>query len=145
MVANAEVGSSFEPFIRLPRRFETEGIHNLKVTLTDSYFNQVSSSAKFTFREDAGIPQVRILAPPDGATLKLGQEVTIIAEARDPGGFVDRVQFYLGDQLLTTRRSAPFQVTFKLDADLGETVIRVVGVDAAKNEGVDEIGVKIIK
>ena len=141
VVANALSGSALEPLIRLPRRFETEGIHNLKVTLIDSYFNQVSKSVRFTFQEDAGIPQVRILAPPDGATLKLGQEVTIIAEVRDPGGYVDRAQFFLGDQLLTTRRSAPFQVTFKLDADLGETVIRVVGVDAAKNEGEDEVQV----
>lgn len=145
VVANALSGSSLEPLIRLPRRFETEGIHNLKVTLTDSYFNQVSSSVRFTFKEDAGIPQVRILAPPDGAVLKLGQEITIIAEARDPGGFVDRVQFFLGDQLLTTRRSSPFQVTFTLDADPGETVIRVVGIDAARNEGVDEVGVEIVK
>ena len=145
-VARALSGSSLMPMIRLPRRFETAGDHTLKVTIVDSYFNQATDSVRFTFLEDAGIPQVRILAPAEGSMLQSGSEVTVRVEAEDPGGSVDRVQFFLGDQLLTTRRgTSPFELTFILSAPAGSKTLRAIAIDSAKNEGMDEVGVHIME
>ena len=145
LVARTDSGSTMEPMIRLPRRFDASGMHTLKVTLTDSYFNQVSDSVRFTFREDEGTPQVRIIEPVPGSSLTIGSQVTIRAEAEDPGGSIDRVQFFLGDQLLTTRRgSSPYELTFTLTGEAGASMIRVIGIDDAKNEGVDEVEVTIV-
>ena len=146
LVARTSSGSLAEPMIRLPRRFETEGFHTLKVTLTDSYFNQVSDSVRFTFREDEGTPQVRIIEPSPGSSVTVGSQVTIRVEAEDPGGMIDRVQFFLGDQLLTTRRGTPpYELTFMLDVPVGPAIIRAIGIDDAKNEGMDEVEVSIIE
>ena len=144
-VARALSGSSLMPMIRLPRRFETAGDHTLKVTIVDSYFNQATDSVRFTFLEDAGIPQVRILGPAEGSTLHNGSEVTMRVEAEDPGDSVDRVQFFLGDQLLTTRRgTSPFELIFVLSAPAGSTTLRAIAIDSAKNEGMDEIVITIV-
>ncbi len=145
IVAEVGSGSDLNPLIRIPRRFDTSGTHTLKVTLTDSYFNQASDSIHFTFREDEGAPQVRIIEPLPGASLTSGSEVTVRVEAEDPGGSIDRVQFFLGDQLLSTRRgSSPYELTFTLDAPAGSSTIRAIGIDGAKNEGVDEVEVMIV-
>lgn len=145
LVARTDSGSIMEPMIRLPRRFDTAGTHTLKVILTDSYFNQVSNSVRFTFREDENIPHVRIIEPLPGSTLILGSQVTIRVEAEDAGGSIDRVQFFLGGKLLTTRRgSSPYELMFTLTGEPGASTIRVIGIDDAKNEGVDEVEVEII-
>jgi len=144
-VAHVLSGSSLTPMIRIPRRFDTAGDHVLKVTVTDSYFNQSTDSVRFTFLEDAGIPQVQILTPPAGSILRVGSDVTVRVEAVDPGGSIDRVQFFLGDQLLTTRRgSSPFELTFTIPAIEGQSFLRAVAIDSAKNEGLDEVEVTIV-
>jgi penicillin-binding protein 1A len=143
-VAVVGSGSSLAPTIRLPRRFTTSGIHILTVTLIDSYFNQVSDSVHFNFREDSGTPQVSILSPFDGAVLTVGSTVTVRVDARDPGGAIDRVQFFLRDKLITTRREAPYEAVFTVEGEPGSTTLRVVAQDVAKNQGEDAIEVEII-
>ena len=52
IVARTGSGESVQPRIRLTRRFEVSGTHTLKVTLTDSYFNQVTDEVRFRFVEE---------------------------------------------------------------------------------------------
>jgi membrane peptidoglycan carboxypeptidase len=56
IVARALAGTSLNPRIRLTRRFDPSGLHMLKVTLIDSYFNQVSDTVRFRFTESADAP-----------------------------------------------------------------------------------------
>jgi membrane peptidoglycan carboxypeptidase len=142
IVARTE-GSVREPMIRLPRRFDISGTHSLRVTIVDSYFNEVSDTVRFSFREDSGMPQVSIFSPQPGSILAIGSKVTVRVNATDPGGSIDRVQFFLGDELLTTRREAPYEATFTVQGGPGPTVLRAVAMDSAKNEGVDEMSVTL--
>ena len=143
IVAVADSGS--EPSIKLPRRFDKSGTHSLHVILTDSYFNQVEDSVRFRFEEDKGKPVVSLKTPREESIIPIGSELKISAEAHDSGGAIDRVQFYIGDQLITTRRDSPYEIIYKVEGEPGPTVLKVKALDLAKNEGVDEIAVELIE
>lgn len=57
------------------------------------------------------LPTVSLTAPAAGAELLAGEEVTLIADARDPGGSVLSVEFFAGDQTLGLVTRSPFQIT----------------------------------
>jgi membrane peptidoglycan carboxypeptidase len=133
------------PEIRLPRRFDTSGTHTLVVTLVDSYFNAVQKSVRFTFIEDKSGPSIQILEPGEGAMLTRGTTIRVRAEAQDREGGIDRVQFFLGPQLIRTVRREPYQVDMEITAPLGITKIRAVARDGARNESEAEIVVKVVE
>jgi membrane peptidoglycan carboxypeptidase len=145
IVARSLSGYSLTPTIRIPRRFDTSGTHRLVVTLVDSYFNEVQDSVRFRFEEDSGAPKVSITSPREGSSLTIGSRVTVKVDARDAGGSIDRVQFFLGDQLIMTKRKEPFEATFPIEGEPGSSAIKAVAWDLARNKGEDEVGVELIR
>lgn len=70
-VARAASGADLTPKIRLTRRFDPSGTHTLRVTLTDSYFNTVSDTVRFTFevnpKDVRGTQRKSVEVVPEGA------------------------------------------------------------------------------
>jgi glucose/arabinose dehydrogenase len=58
-------------------------------------------------------PTVSITAPAGGASVQLGQSLTIRANAQDPDGSVVAVSFYEGTTLIGTDESSPFERTWE--------------------------------
>jgi hypothetical protein len=55
-------------------------------------------------------PEVTLTGPAGGAGIVESCPVTLAAEAADPDGAVDRVEFYLNDVLVGTDQAAPYRV-----------------------------------
>lgn len=127
---------SAEPFtqvLRVPRTISESGQHTLTVTLTDEYYNTVSTSVSFTFEEDERAPQINIVLPRGDIRLPQGGELTMSANAADQEGGLKYVQFFLDDTLLTTKPKEPFEFTYKLTEAPGVYTIKAVATDMAGN------------
>ncbi len=57
-------------------------------------------------------PSVAITSHQNGAEIETGENITVIAYAVDTDGTIDRVEFYLGTQLVGTDNTAPYEITF---------------------------------
>ena len=75
--------------------------------------------------------------------MKRGSGLTILAEADDDEGGIKYVQFFLDDQLLTTKPRAPFSLTYTIDVEPGEHRIRAEATDFAGNAKRDEVEITV--
>ncbi len=98
--------------IRIPSSV-AEGRHTLTISVQDEYFNTVTKSLSITIEQDRTAPSITLLSPEDGASFTQGESVLLQADVQDNSG-IDRVQFFMNDVLLTTKRSAPFSVDIPL-------------------------------
>ncbi len=132
----------FSGMVRAPRSISKDGSHTLRVKIVDKYFNTATAETTFRFETDANAPQVRFLQPTDGATFTAGASVNISVDAEDAGG-VELVQFFLDGTLLTTRRSAPYELTYTLNEAPGTHLLKATAKDSAGNESSDEVEITI--
>ena len=126
-----------EPFtqtLRVPRSVSESGRHTLSVTLTDAFFNTVTSSVQFTFEEDTTPPTVRFILPRDDIRLPQGGSLTMRADARDFEGGLKYVQFYLDDKLLTTKPTEPFELSYDITEEPGEYTLEARALDMSGNK-----------
>lgn len=130
-----------EPFVqplRVPRSISENGSHTLLVTLTDAYYNTVSSSVRFTFKEDERSPQVRILLPSaEEISLPSGGSLRMKVDAEDQESGLKYVQFYLGETLLTTKPKEPYEMNYTITQGAGVYTLTVKAVDMAGNTSED--------
>ena len=82
-------------------------------------------------------------APRGDLRAKTGDKIILEAEAEDSEGGVKYVQFYVDEQLLTTKPSAPFRLEWDNNLEPGEYVLRAVATDMAGNEDEDQIDLTI--
>ncbi len=134
--------SPFERMVRVPRSIEENGTHTFKVKLTDQYYNIATAQASFRFEADRGVPRVTFLRPQDGSVYPSGSTVNIAVDAQDDGG-IERLQFYLGDTLLTTRRSAPYELSYVLNEQPGVYMLRAIARDSAGNESEGSVEIRV--
>ncbi|GIP45605.1 hypothetical protein J45TS6_40640 [Paenibacillus sp. J45TS6] len=80
---------------------QQSGYTNLEV-----YLNGIVSSGSVS-------PVVTINSPTHHTIITAGDSVTIAAEAIDPDGSIDRVEFYQGDQLLGEDKAEPYSFEWK--------------------------------
>lgn len=91
---------------------------------------------------DTSAPIVFITAPLDGATVSATSAIdaTVLDD-----GTVDKVQFYVDNQLVLEQFTAPFHATWNTRQFANGTThsIRVDGFDTAKNKGSKQIQVTV--
>jgi hypothetical protein len=75
-----------------------------------------------------GAPIVSITQPAQGAGFAFGSNVTITADACDPGGAVTKVEFYKDDVKLGEDTTAPYSYTWA-SAPTGQYVLRATATD----------------
>ena len=136
-------GTTFEPALQLPRSIRQEGTHTLEVVVTDRYFNKATDSVTFSFGEDESAPSVALLSPADDIAVVSGTTLEIRAEARDVEGGVKYVQFFLDDQLLTTKPREPYEFSYVLDLQPGNYRLRAVATDLAGRTGESDVMVTV--
>jgi hypothetical protein len=74
--------------------------------------------------------------------MPVGSEIVLNVEAEDAGG-IERVEFYMDGQLLTVKRTSPYQLQYTLKEAAGPHLIRAVARDTAGNEGEAELQLNI--
>lgn len=55
-------------------------------------------------------PEVTLTAPTDGEIFLYPEDILLAADATDPDGLIDRVEFYVEGRLVGTARTAPYEV-----------------------------------
>ncbi|MBI3619205.1 transglycosylase domain-containing protein [Candidatus Peregrinibacteria bacterium] len=139
-----ETNAPFKAILHVPRSIDRSVSHSLAVTVTDSYFNQMTETVSFRFGENTGIPQVQITSPAKGSVLsKTGSGLTITADASDESG-IKYVEFYLDDLLLGRTPREPYTVTYPLTTvSPGPHRIRAVATDPSGKAGEDEEAITV--
>ncbi len=133
----------FAPTLRLPRSIDKEGTHQLKVTLTDSYYNQASQTVNIRFDEDRTSPQVQFVIPLSGISIRQGSTLHMTADASDDGG-IRYVEFYLDDLLLARKPVAPYELSYPMkNASPGPHSLRAVATDFGGNTSEARVGVVV--
>jgi membrane peptidoglycan carboxypeptidase len=128
--------------IRVPRSVDKNGTHTLKITITDQYYNTASDSTNFTFGADSSGPSIRLLTPAAGATIKSGDSLSMSADANDPAG-VKYVEFFLNNQLLTTKPQAPYMLTYPVTLPVGTYTLKTVATDFSGNKADDSVVITV--
>ena len=73
-------------------------------------------------------PQVTLTVPTSGSTFVAGENITLAANASDPGGFVTKVDFYRSGTLIGTDTSSPYSVVWT-NAQKGTYDLTAVATD----------------
>jgi hypothetical protein len=101
-----------------------------------------SASATYLVYADSSAPTVSFVAPAYGAVLRRGS-IGVSASATDPNG-VARVDFYANGQLIGSRSSAPYTVTWNARrAARGSYTLTARATDTAGNVGEASIPVTL--
>lgn len=141
--AGTATAEPFDMALRVPRSVAESGMHTLTVQLTDEYYNVARAEVKFQFQEDNTPPEVRILSPQDGTTLKPGEKLVLRADAFDDEGGIKYVQFYLQGRLLSNDPLPPYELTYPDQISPGTYTVRAKATDMADNTAEDEVEVEI--
>lgn len=107
------------------------GLYTLQLTVVRNDDNYEQASVQVTV--DNTPPEVEITYPPDGAEYVMEEDewVSIQAEARDNLS-IERVEFYLDDNLLSYDTVSPYNQKWTITA-MGTHTIHVIAIDAAGN------------
>ncbi|MDJ0838754.1 MAG: carboxypeptidase regulatory-like domain-containing protein [Acidobacteriota bacterium] len=105
-----------------PQPTLAEGPMTITVTVADKLGAVRQESVLVDVRFDADGPTIAFAGPAEGAIYNEGDPVTVEVTLTDPSG-VNRAEFYLGDELLGTDNSSPFQLhTFAPDVAVAQDI-----------------------
>lgn len=118
--ANDDLIAEVSRSVGQPQTFSTDwqppatGSHVLSARIFEAGVGS-STSAPVTITVNAGqtgntMPTAILTAPEDGLTLTTEQTVTLLAEASDPDGIVERVRFFASGSLLGETATRPFSL-----------------------------------
>ncbi|MEO6184235.1 MAG: putative Ig domain-containing protein, partial [Verrucomicrobiota bacterium] len=110
-LGNAPLGSSINAsnglFTWIPTSAQGNQVYNITVRVTDDGSPNLSDAKNFAVTVNAP-PIVSVINPTNGTTFIAGQKVSVVADASDPDGTVDRVEFFEGTNKVAESTSAPF-------------------------------------
>lgn len=89
------------------------------------------------------VPITSIIVPEKSTKYDLGQSVTIQAMALDYDGFIEKVEFYEGSNLIGTATSQPFKITW-INPPAGTYLITSKAIDNTNNISLSTNNVKVI-
>ncbi len=90
-------------------------------------------------------PSIGITQPNHNQTFTLGQDILIRANASDPEGKVQKVEFFQGDQVISTVETAPFEFNLQ-GAPIGNYVIKAkVFDDQGLTAGSSLVNISVIE
>ncbi len=132
----------FNAPIRMPRSIGESGNHKLKITITDEYYNTASDTVTFSFGGNSGGPEIRLIEPSGSVTIKTGDTLTMSANASAPAG-IKYVEFFLDNQLLTTKPSAPFNLSYTVTLPAGSYTLKAVATDFSGKKSDDAVEITV--
>jgi hypothetical protein len=99
-----------------------------KVFRASEYSADPTLRPKLMLEFDGNLPSVRLTAPNEGAVYTSGTTITLRADAIDPNGSVEQVEFFSNDVSLGFDTTAPYAFTWS-NAPLGVSRLTAVATD----------------
>lgn len=88
------------------------------------------------------VPSIEIVSPPDNSGFSEGESIAIAADAGDPDGVVERVDFWANDTLLDSDTTEPYAYTWA-DVAAGSYQMRAVAFDDMGDSAQDSVHVTV--
>ncbi|MFM2335540.1 MAG: hypothetical protein RIS91_1543 [Bacteroidota bacterium] len=109
----------------------SKGVYKVRLTVSDSIHSDYSDA--FIFVQDGGniAPEISITNPINGSTLIENQWVTIQASAEDLDGSIQRVQFFINGDSVSTDSAAPFE--HRIQVSTGNYATKAIATDNTGN------------
>jgi len=107
----------------------TEGIYNVKLTVSNGSYSDSDELFIIVSTNSNISPSVSIISPSDRAEFIAGKKVTILAEASDLDGSIEKVEFFEGENLIGTSLNTPYSIQWT--SGIGEYSITTVATDNA--------------
>lgn len=107
----------------------------LRVTNTDNRYDEEEVFVLVTDTENAA-PTVSLLSPENESTYSEGDVIELLASANDFDGTIDRVEFYEGDDLISTDNTEPYSTTWEPSS--GDYVLTAKAFDNGGAEGTSQ-------
>jgi len=138
--------------INISHVWQDDGFYNITYVLKDEY-HQTPSSDPFEVLIESESPDVQITSPFHGLYLKNRRflpflpwtiiigAVDIMVDSHDNLSGLERIEFYIDDELVATQTEDPYVFRWDDQAFFKHT-IRVVGIDRAGNQNYHEIIVR---
>ena len=93
---------------------------------------------------DNNNPTVEITSPDEGDQYEQGQNVTIIADANDVDGNLQKVKFFIDNYLINEDTESPYRYVWSTSAAaLGDHILKVEAVDTEQASSIDEVTIGI--
>ena len=105
----------------------TEGIYNVKLTVSNGSYSDSDELFVIVSTNSNISPSVSIISPGDRAEFIAGKKVSILAEASDLDGSIEKVDFFEGENLIGTSLNAPYSIQWT--SGIGEYSITAVATD----------------
>ena len=99
--------------------------------------NSISTSTAVTINVGNGGPEVFITGPADTDVFSAGDEITFIAEATDPNGAIQKIEFYNGEIKIGEDDSAPYELTIS-NLNSGTHAITAMAINTSGATGFSE-------
>lgn len=88
-------------------------------------------------------PTVSITSPANGATFELGQEISFSADASDTDGNLDKVNFFINDEMFRSDNERPFNSTYT-PTQAGTYTILARAIDTENSKTDSTITIQVI-
>lgn len=112
--------------------------HATKVLLTFLIFIFILPACEK--EKDNKLPAVQMVSPENGADFKLGDEITLSAEASDPDGNISEVRFYINSIGVGSVNTFPYNYIWNTSsAEEGVQEVKVTAIDDQGATTSDEI------
>lgn len=116
--------------------FLFSGTVKILAVATNDKGEQYADSVSVTIVENKK-PLIELIHPTSQTIIMENELVNIEANASDPDGKIESVEFYIDNRLKATDTSAPYTMTWKAPA--GATHIRVIAKDDTQSQAADEV------
>lgn len=144
---------SYEQGVEATHIYDTPGLYNLTLTIIDVYNNINTAYMYVNVKKDTNPPSIQITKPEKALYIN-NQEIipfftTIIVgiidievQASDNESGMNRVEFYVDDELKITKGEEPYKWLWD-ETIFGVYIIKAVAFDNAENQANDEIEIII--
>lgn len=145
-VLSATVTSSpYTGNIAVPKELENGSTHTVKAIVYDELFRSNQSSVSVKIGADETPPTVSFAYPTNNSRLDAGTSIGVQVDARDASGGIDKIRFYLDDQMMKEDVDPPFTWQLTVPAEAGDYVLKATAFDNVGNSASDSITISSVK
>ena len=113
--------------------------HKLTVVLFDRAQNMAEVSREIKVGADIRGPEITFLGPIGNQKIAINSQIKVLADIQDYESVVKKVEFYLDEQLISTKEKAPFSSYIKTEGNLGKHKLMIKAWDIHLNENTKTI------
>jgi membrane peptidoglycan carboxypeptidase len=144
ILASTAENPPYKGNIEIPKDTDNGSEHTIKAIVFDELYRSNQSSITVKIGEDTSAPNISFAYPADGVKIPAGSSMTTQVDAKDAGGDILKVDFYMNGDLKETVHMPPYAWQFTAPDETGEYQIKAIAYDYAQNEASETITINSV-